>query len=164
MRKLLTILMFVMAIGIANASENTGRVKIGVGLLYENGLDITVGYETEGANHNMWEFFANGYLKWAECESCGHVCPESFWKNYRTWCVGAAYKPCVRRGRNNYGNLRMGGSLGADTHEIVGGVHLGYEHSYVLRSGFQLFWGVKTDLIINGRDLFRTGAVLGIKF
>lgn len=89
----------------AFAGEHEGRIGLGVGLLYHNGLDATICYERETANHNAWEFFANGYLQWKECESCGHICPESFWKNYRTWGVGAAYKPCVSRGRNNYGKL-----------------------------------------------------------
>jgi hypothetical protein len=45
----------------------------------------------------------------------------------------------------------------------LGGIHLGYEHNYVLRGGWQLFCQVKTDLMIKGEDLFRTGIVLGVK-
>ena len=164
MKKIL--LMLVAIIGLAtsaSATENTNRFKVGVGLLYENGLDLTIAYEREIGNHNAWEFFANGYIKWNDCASCGHVCPDSFWKNYRSWGVGAAYMPCVVRGRNHYGNLRLGGSLGSDTHRVLGGIHLGYEHSYVLKGGPELFWGVKTDLMIKGEDLFRTGITLGFK-
>ena len=164
MKKLLVILAMALAVVVANATENSGRFKVGVGMLYENGLDLTVGYEIEGADHNMWEFFANGYVKWAECATCGHVCPDSFWKNYRTWGVGAAYKPCVCRGRNNYGNIRVGASLGSDTHSVLGGIHAGYEHSFVLRHDWALFLGAKVDLMIKGEDLFRTGIVAGIKF
>lgn len=94
----------------------------------------------------------------------GHVCPDSFWKNYRTWSVGAAYKPCVFRGRNNHGNLRLGGSVGSDTHEVIGGIHAGYEHSYVMRGKWQLYWQVKTEFVINGRDWFKTGVGIGVKF
>lgn len=91
------------------------------------------------------------------------ICPESFWKNYRTWGIGAAYKPCVIRGRNHYGSLRLGASGGSDTEKFVAGIHLGYEHSYVLRSGWIFYWQVKNDVIIRGADLFRTGVALGIK-
>ena len=42
-------------------------------------------------------------------------------------------------------------------------VHAGYEHNYSLRKGWQIYWQVKTDLCINGKDLFRTGIVLGFK-
>ena len=86
----------------ANAQRNSGRLLLGVGLLYENGMDVTLAYEHEMNYRHAWEFFANGYLKWAECKSCGHICPESFWRNYRTYGFGVAYKPCVVRGRNHY--------------------------------------------------------------
>ena len=147
----------------AFAGDRDRRVSFGVGLLYENGLDATLSYERENAYHNAWEFFANGYLKWDKCASCGHVCPDSFWKNYRSWSIGAAYKPCVVRGRNHYGSFRFGGSLGSDTHRVLGGVHASYEHNYRLRGGWQVYWQVKSDLMIKGKDLFRTGIVLGVK-
>ena len=82
----------------ANAQRNSGRLSLGVGLLYENGMDVTLAYEHEMNYRHAWEFFANGYVKWAECGSCGHVCPESFWRNYRSYGFGAAYKLCVARG------------------------------------------------------------------
>ena len=147
----------------AHAKDRDNNLQVGVGLLYENGLDLTIGYEKVMGNHNAWEFFGNGYIKWAKCDDCGHVCPDSFWKNYRSWGLGAAYKPCVVRGRNHHGNVRIGASLGSDTHNVLGGIHAGYEHSYVLRGGWQLFWQVKTDFMIVGEDWFRTGIVLGFK-
>lgn len=147
----------------ARAQRNSGRISVGAGLLYENGMDITLSYEHEGNYRNAWEFFANGYLKWAECASCGHVCPESFWRNYRTYGFGVVYKPCVVRGRNHYGSLRIGASAGSDTHKFLAGVHFGYEHDYVFRSGWTLYWQVKSDMMIKGKDLLRTGVVLGVK-
>ena len=164
MKKILMIIVAVLAVSAtAFAGDRDGRVSFGVGLLYENGLDATLSYERENAYHNAWEFFANGYLKWDKCASCGHVCPDSFWKNYRSWSIGAAYKPCVVRGRNHYGSFRFGGSLGSDTRKVLGGVHAGYEHNYRLRGGWQVYWQVKSDLMIKGKDLFRTGIVLGVK-
>ena len=73
----------------AHAQRNGGRLSLGVGLLYENGMDVTLAYEHEMNYRHAWEFFANGYLKWTECKSCGHICPESFWRNYRTYGFGA---------------------------------------------------------------------------
>lgn len=164
MKRILMIFVAVLAVSAtAFAGDRDGRVSFGVGLLYENGLDATLSYERENAYHNAWEFFANGYLKWDKCASCGHVCPDSFWKSYRSWSIGAAYKPCVVRGRNHYGSFRFGGSLGSDTHRVLGGVHAGYEHNYRLRGGWQVYWQVKSDLMIKGKDLFRTGIVLGVK-
>lgn len=77
------------------AQSGSGRVSLGTGLLYENGWDVTLAYEHETKYHNAWEFFGNVYLKWDECASCKHICPDSFWQNYRSYGVGAAYKPCV---------------------------------------------------------------------
>ena len=79
----------------ANAQQGSGRLSLGVGALYENGMDVTLAYEHEMNYRHAWEFFANGYVKWAECGSCGHICPESFWRNYRSYGFGVAYKPCV---------------------------------------------------------------------
>ena len=82
----------------ANAQQGSGRLSLGTGLLYKNGMDITLAYEHEMNYRHMWEFFVNGYLQWAECASCGHICPESFWRNYRSYGFGVAYKPCMTRG------------------------------------------------------------------
>lgn len=164
MKKILLVLVAVITFAM-NGKAQTGsdRLSFGFGCLYQNGLDITLSYEHEGKYHHMWEFFANGYLKWDECASCGHICPESFWRNFRSYGFGVAYKPCVVRGRNHYGNVRIGASAGSDTKRFLGGIHLGYEHNYVLRGGWRLFCQVKTDLMIKGEDLFRTGIVLGVK-
>ena len=79
------------------AQSHSDRISVGAGALYQRGLDATISWEHETRYHNAWEYFINGYIKWDECASCGHVCPESFWNNYRTWGVGAAYKPCVAK-------------------------------------------------------------------
>ena len=55
----------------ANAQQGSGRLSLGTGLLYKNGMDITLAYEHEMNYRHMWEFFVNGYLQWAECASCG---------------------------------------------------------------------------------------------
>ena len=127
----------------AHAQRNGGRLSLGVGLLYENGMDVTLAYEHEMNYRHAWEFFANGYLKWTECKSCGHICPESFWRNYRTYGFGV--------------------SAGSDTNKFLAGIQVGYEHNYELRSGWTLYWQVKSDMMIKGADLLRTGIVLGVK-
>lgn len=147
-----------------SASDGEKLIQVGTGLLYQRGWDVTIGVEQETRYHNAWEYFGNVYLKWEDCSSCGHICPESFWKSYRALGVGAAYKPSVVRTRNSVGRIRLGASVGSDRDEFLGGVHVGYEHNYAMRSGLVLFWQVKSDLMINGKDLFRTGLVLGVKF
>ena len=57
------------------AQSHSDRISLGVGALYERGLDATLAWEHETRYHNAWEYFFNAYLKWDECASCGHVCP-----------------------------------------------------------------------------------------
>lgn len=161
--KLLFVSVMLLMTVTGRAQSHGNRLTLGIGALYESGLDATLAVEHETKSHNAWEYFANGYAKWIKDEKAGHVTKDSFWNNYRTWGLGIAYKPCVTRSKNKYGSLRLGASAGSDTHEFVGWAHVGYEHNYVLRHGWHLYWQVKTDVCINGQDLFRTGLVLGIK-
>ncbi len=147
----------------ASAQRNSGRLSLGAGLLYKNGAEMTLAYEHEMNYRHIWEFFANGYLQWSDCRTCGHICRKASGRITAPRGIGAAYKPCVIRGRNHYGSLRLGASGGSDTEKFVAGIHLGYEHSYVFRSGWTFYWQVKNDVIIRGADLFRTGVALGIK-
>ena len=161
---LLTLIAAITMTASAFAQANSDRISIGMGVLYEKSLDATIAWEHETKYHNAWEFFVNGNFKWDECQSCGHICPESFWKNYRTWGVGVAYKPCVVRGRNHYSNLRIGASVGSNTEKFLGGFHVGYEHNFALRKGWVLFVQAKCDLLIpNREDLFREGITVGFK-
>ena len=105
----LTVALFTLSVT-ASAQCNTGRLSLGAGLLYRNGMDVTLAYEHEMNYHNAWEFFANGYLQ-----------------------------------------------------KFLAGIHLGYEHNYVLRSGWVFFWQVKGDVMIKGADLLRAGVGLGVK-
>lgn len=164
MKKILFALVAIFATAnMAIADDHRSHLSLGTNILYERGWDATLSYEYSTSYHNAWEFFGNVYLKWDDCESCGHVCPDSFWKNYRSWTLGTAYKPCVVRNRNNHGNIRAGFMLGSDTDRFIGGFTLGYEHSYSLKGGWELFWNVKSDLVIKGEDLFRTGVGIGVK-
>lgn len=147
----------------AQSSSNVNHLSLSMGALYERGLDATLSYEHETRYHHAWEYFVNGYVKWAEDPAAGHVTKQSFWQNYFTYNIGLAYKPCVVRGRNHHGNLRIGVSGGSDTEKIIGAAHLGYEHTYALRNGFCLFWQVKEDVVLRGEDLFRTGVAVGVK-
>lgn len=144
-------------------SSNTTRGMLAVGASYERGLDATLSIERELKYHNAWEFFFTGYLQWDDDPLAGHVTKQSFWHSYNTWSVGLAYKPCVSRGRNHHGNLRLGASCGSDLDEFIGVVHVGYEHSYALMGGWELFFQLKEDVAICAKDLFRTGVALGVK-
>ncbi len=155
-------LMTVMGV-FAQGSSNVNHFNASFGALYERGFDATLSFEHETRYHNSWEYFLNAYIKYDTDPEAGHITKQSFWHNYFTYNLGIAYKPCVLRGRNYHGNLRIGLSGGSDTDKIIGAVHLGYEHSYALRGGWAIFWQVKEDMVLRGEDLFRTGVTLGVK-
>lgn len=159
---LLLALLFVSRKSMAQSS-NQWRAMLAVGVSYERGLDATVSFEKELKYHNALEFFATGYLQWDTDEHAGHITKESFWHSYNTWSVGMAYKPCLHRGRNHHGNLRLGVSGGSDLSYFIGIVHVGYEHSYALKGGWELFFQLKEDVAIGAKDLWRTGGALGVK-
>lgn len=164
MKRIIVMMTALLAVISASAQSHSNRIGIGSSLLYERGLDASVFWEHETSYHNAWEVFANGYLKWDDCASCGKVCSQSFWKSYNTWAVGAAYKPCIVRSRNRYGSFRFGASAGSDTHKFLAGLHLGYEQNYALKHGWVFYWGAKVDVMLPKReDLFRSGVTIGIK-
>lgn len=161
---LFTLLALTLGAGEGFAQSRSNKIGIGVGALISNGLDGTVSLEHETKYHDSWEYFANAYLQWDDCERCGHICNESFWSNYNIYSAGIAYKPCIVRGRNNHGNLRIGLSGGGSTDDkLVGTLHVGYEHSYALKKEWTLYWQIKCDGSLNTRDNFKVGAAIGIK-
>lgn len=151
--------------GASFAQSRGNRVSLSAGAFIPNGLDVTLSFEHELRGHNAYEVLLNSYLKWADCPSCGHVCPESFWTHYNTYSFGLAWKPCVLRRRNVTGNLRLGVSGGTNRDEkFITGLLVGYESSYALRSGWTVFWQVRSDVMLNGTDLLRPGIAIGFKF
>lgn len=165
MKKIVLFALMVMSLAVgAHAEDRMTRIGLSTGLLYERCWDVTLSAERETQYHNIWEYSANVYLKWEDCPTCQHVCSDSFWNSYNTWSFGVAYKPSVFHTRNITGHMRLGAFVGSDTHDVIGGVTLGYEHDYTLCNGIVMFWQCKSDLVIGGKDLFRTGVSLGVKF
>lgn len=122
-------------VGTLHAQSHGNHIMVGVGGSYPRGVEATIAYEHETEYHSAWEYFATGYLKYEEDPEAGHITNESFWHSYNTWTVGAAYKPCVSRGRNHHGNFRIGVSVGSDLDKVISAGHLGYEHTYNLYNG-----------------------------
>lgn len=164
-RRLLTVVLACTLLSSAGYAQSRGhRISVGLGALYEKGFDATLSYEHELRHHNAYEIFASGYLKYADCLSCGHVCPESFWHNYKSFCGGVTYKPCVLERRNSYGCFRLGAACGTDNDGFIAGFNLGYERNYALSEDWYFYWQLRTDIMIAAMDVFRGGITLGIKF
>lgn len=139
------------------------HLMVGVGASYPKGFEATLAYEHEMNYHNAMEYFANYYIQYETDPEAGYVTKKSFWHSYNIWNIGFAYKPCVTRGRNHHGNIRIGMSGGSDLHKFVGVGSLGYEHTFNLYNGWSVFFQVKEDVTMRGKNLFRTGGAIGVK-
>lgn len=148
---------------VAQAQNHGSDAVISVGVSYPNGLEASLAYEKETSYHNAWEFYGNYYIKYAKDPEAGHITKKSFWDNYNIWSLGVAYKPCVSRGRNHHGNVRIGAFGGSDYHKFVGGGSIGYEHTFNLYNRCAVSFLIKEDVSANTQDLFRTGIALSIK-
>lgn len=150
--------------GVSAMGQGHGNhLTVGIGASYPKGFEATLAYEHEMNYHNAMEYFANYYIQYETDPEAGYVTKKSFWHNYNIWNVGFAYKPCVTRGRNHHGNIRIGVSGGSDLHKFVGVGSLGYEHTFNLYNGWSVFFQVKEDVTMRGKDLFRTGGAIGVK-
>lgn len=163
-RMILAVALISLAVLPACAQSRSNRLSLSAGYAPVRGLSATFAYEREVRYHRSFEILADAYLKWEDCPSCGHVCPDSFWNSYNTFLFGGTWKPCVLRRRNSWGNLRLGADFGTDKSEFVAGILLGYERNYALNNGWLFFWQARTDIMINARDVFRPGISIGIKF
>lgn len=148
---------------LSHAQSHGDHLMLSLGGAYPKTLEASVAYERETKYHHAWEYFASYSLQYDKDEEAGHITPNSFWRNYNSWGVGVAYKPCVKRGRNHHGSLRIGASAGSDLHKAIGAAHIGYEHTYNLYSGWSVFFALKEDITIRGKDRFKTGAAIGLK-
>ena len=161
---LLAVLFTFLFSGRASAQQNENHLMLGIGAAYERGLDASLAYQHTTRYHHAWEYFGAFHIKYEEDPDAGHITKQSFWHSYNSWHLGIAYKPCVNRGRNNHGNLRIGVSGGSDLSDFVTGIHFGYEHTFAMYRGWEFFFQIKEDVIIpKSGDLFRTGVLLGFK-
>ena len=63
MKKIILSLIMVLSCTISSfAQSHSDRLSLGVGALYERGLDATIAWEHETRHHNAWEYFMWSYL------------------------------------------------------------------------------------------------------
>ena len=159
MRRILTLFIAVAACTVtALAQNNWDRVGVGLGCGFSPKAEAVLFWEHETSYHNAWEVFLSGALSLDSLRG-------NIWNdNAKAWGAGAAWKPCVVRSRNSYGSLRLAAMLGAAPIEFSAGLIAGYQHSWVLRGGWQLYWqgGVTLTLPKRG-DLFGVSTGVGVK-
>ena len=142
MRRILTLIVALTAcLAPALAQNNWDRIGIGAGVGYSPKADAVLFWEHETSYHNAWEVFLAGSLALDNLKG-------NLWTdNTKAWGAGTAWKPCVVRSR-----------------EFSASLITGYQHSWVLRGGWQLYWqgGVALTLPKRG-DLFSVSTGVGVK-
>ena len=128
-----------------------------------NIFNVVIGLEFEGRHHNAWELYIDASTRWVKCPDCNTVCSKSFF-DYKTFGIGAAYKPVLSRGKNSLLRWRIGADVGANEKGFQASVDLGLEYSYSFRNGMQLFGLFKNDFVFWSKDHFRNGILIGVKF
>lgn len=147
----------------AAAGTGDGHLGLQTGVLYPRIFNVTLSYDKETRYHNAWEYYLDYSTQWKDCPTCGKVCQDSFWKNRYSFGGGIAYKPAVKRGKNNVGRVRLGLDLGTNTREFAMGIEIGYEHVWAFRNGVQLVLQQKNEITFWGKPLLKNGLLAGIR-
>ena len=126
-------------------------------------VNLMIGLEFEGKYHNAWELYFDFSTAYKKCPDCDKVCSKSFF-DYKTFGVGAAYKPVLSRGKNSLLRWRVGADIGANERGFQASLDLGLEYSYSFKNGMQIFVLQKNDIVFWSRDHFRNGLLIGFKF
>lgn len=81
MRRTLTILAAIVAMGLSAAAQNNAdRIGVGIGASYKNACDAVLFWEHENAYHNAWEVFVEGQLQLHELSQLSQL-----WDNGKRW-------------------------------------------------------------------------------
>lgn len=164
MRKLYIIILLIAAvITPAKAGDGDKHVGFQAGLMYPGVLNGVLSVDFETRYHNAFEFYIDAFTEWKDCQDCGKVCKESFWKSNYALGVGAAYKPVVHRSRNSVGRFRIGADIGTCSREFALGIEAGYEYVWTFKSNVQFVLQQKNELTFWGRPTWKIGGMVGIR-
>ena len=162
MRKFLFPLCLALSVALARAGDGDGFFNLNAGFLFNSTLNATFGYEKELSYSDAVELFGEIGNRWHEDPVCGHVCDESFWKDYY-WGGGVLYKKQLRRFKNSTLRFRIGPECGAHTGDYFFAVEGGLEYNYVFQNRMQLSVIQKNQVGFFHGDTFRNGIIIGLK-
>lgn len=164
MRKLFIIILLIAAvITPAKAGDGDKHVGFQAGLMYPGVLNGVLSVDFETRYHNAFEFYIDAFTEWKDCQDCGKVCKESFWKSNYALGVGAAYKPVVHRSRNSVGRFRIGADIGTCSREFALGIEAGYEYVWTFKNNVQFVLQQKNELTFWGRPTWKFGGMVGFR-
>ena len=162
MRKFLFPFCLALSVALAHAGNGDGFFNLNAGFLFNSTLNATFGYERELSYSDAVELFGEIGNRWHEDPVCGHVCDESFWKDYY-WGGGVLYKKQLRRFKNSTLRFRIGPECGAHTGDYFFAVEGSLEFNYVFPNRMQFSVIQKNQVGFFHGDTFRNGIILGLK-
>lgn len=145
-----------------HAGEDDEHITLNTGLLFQNTLNATFGYEKELKYDNAFEIFGEVGNRWAKDPECGKVCNKSFWKNYY-WNGGILYKKSLVRWKNSTLRLDLGPVAGAFRGNYFFGAEGSFEYSYTFTNGWKFALKQKNNVNFMHGDTFRNGFTIGVK-
>ena len=156
--------MLLLAVAIAaKAGEGDTYLSLNAGLMHPRVLNITASYQKETAYGNAYEIYIDYQTQWNTCPVCGKVCSHTFWKSRYSYAAGLAYKKAVHRGKNTTTRLRVGADLGASNRSFAASLEAGVEYAVTLRSGVQMVFSEKNEIMFFGKPTWKIGGLLGIR-
>lgn len=161
-RILLSLMLGLLLLSKALAGDGDQFFTINAGLLFQNTLNATFGYEKELPYDNAFEIFGEAGNRWARDPECGKVCSKSFRKHYY-WNGGIVYKKSLVRWKNSTLRLDLGPVAGAYRGDYFFGAEGSLEYNYTLVNGWKLTIKQKNNVNFMHGDTFRNGLTIGIK-
>ena len=163
MRKIvLSLMLGLFMLSKAYAGDGDQYITLNAGLLFQNTLNATFGYEKELPYDNAFEIFGEAGNRWARDPECGKVGSKSFWEHYY-WNGGIVYKKSLVRWKNSTLRLDLGPVAGAYRGDYFFGAEGSLEYNYTLINGWKLTIKQKNNVNFMHGDTFRNGLTIGIK-
>lgn len=159
---LLSTLMIILFALKSFAGDKDKHFTIAGGWQFKNTINALISLEFETKYHNAWEIYVDLSNAYTKCPEHNRIDSKSFW-DYKTFGIGAAYKPTFWRGKNSTLRWRAGADLGANRGGFQASVEIGIEYNYCFRNGMQFFMLQKNDFVFWTRDHFRNGLLIGLK-
>ena len=161
MKKIVLLSVSLLSCAAAFAGDGDKFTTVSGGWQHRRTMNAVVGLEFEGMHHNAWELYIDLSNAWATAPD-GKIYSNTLW-DYRTFGIGAAYKPVLTKGKNTVLRWRFGADVGANRRGFQASLDVGLEFSYSFRNRMQLFVLQKNDVVFWSRDHFRNGVLIGVK-
>lgn len=137
------------------AGDGDAFVSLQMGFLFNNTLNVSLGYEKELSYDNAYEIFGDAGCSLKKENN-------AFGKQYY-WSGGIAYKTSIVRWKNASLRLNIAPFAGAYKGDFFVGTEGSFEYNYTFVNGWKFVLKQKNDVSFLHGDTFRNGLNVGLK-